>query len=358
MQKHFTIIIVTLLVVIAACKKNTTNTDNNSGGGGTTPPTLVIAPPPAFGYYVVGYMPYYRDPIAIPDAKYRMCNVINYAFATINTSGLAILQTPANLTSTVTKAKANGAKVFISLNGSTTDWKAMAGTSTGITNYIKSIMTMVRQYNLAGVDVDWEFPTTSDGSDVLFANLIKQLSDSCHLDKKYYLTMAVTAGKYAGGIRDAIKPELFAYVDFVNIMAYDDFNTTVPYKQHSDMALATTCLNFWRNTKGLPMDKAVLGTPAYGRPSGITQTGTILTYNSIITTYGGLPNSDSAVVTVSGVNGNNPYTVYYAGMATTKAKAILARNMGNGIMFWEHGQDAINTNSLMKAACDTLGRPY
>ena len=36
--------------------------------------------------------------------------------------------------------------------------------------------------------------------------------------------MAVTAGKYAGGIRDAIKPELFAFVDFVNIMAYDDFN--------------------------------------------------------------------------------------------------------------------------------------
>ena len=41
----------------------------------------------------------------------------------------------------------------------------------------------------------------------------------------YYLTAAVTAGKYAGSIRDAIRTEVFEYIDWFNVMAYDDFST-------------------------------------------------------------------------------------------------------------------------------------
>ena len=45
--------------------------------------------------------------------------------------------------------------------------------------------------------------TTTNGSDQTFTLLMKELSDSCHTNSKYYLTAAITAGKYAGGIRDA-----------------------------------------------------------------------------------------------------------------------------------------------------------
>jgi chitinase len=351
-KKNLLSFVMVTLLLAAACKKTTV-----TGGGDNPPPPPVIEAPPAFGYYVVGYLPSYRDPDLIPAVKYRMCNVVNYAFATINSSGLPVVQTPANLTLTVLRARAQSAKIFISLNGNHTDWRLMATGATGRTNFIKATMDIVRQYGLDGVDVDWEFPTTSDGTDATYTLLMKELSDSCHFNRKYYLTAAVTAGKYAGSIRDAIRSEIFTYVDFLNIMAYDDFNTAAPYKHHSDLALANTCLNYWRNTRGLPAAKCVLGIPAYGRPSGISQTGSILTYSNILT-RGGSPASDSAQVTVGGINGGNPYTVYYNGQPTVKIKAALARTNANGVMFWEKGQDDNGSFSLLKAACDTVGRIY
>ena len=151
---------------------------------------IVITAPSSLGYYVVGYLPNYRLLSDIPDVKFRMTNVVIYAFYAVNGSGT--LTAPASgttLADAVTKSRAN---------------------------------------NLDGVDMDWEYPTTSDGTDITFTALMKELSDTLHRDARYYLSSAITAGKYAGGIRDAIKNEIFPYVDFFNIMAYDDFSTTTP----------------------------------------------------------------------------------------------------------------------------------
>lgn len=321
--------------------------------------TVIQAPPP-FGYYVVGYFPSYRSLADVPDVKFRMTNVVVYAFYGVNSSGtLSAPSSPAaSLAAVATKARGNNARVFLGINDGSGDGKTnfrnMAATATGRTNFIRDVMNVVRAGNLDGVDMDWEFPTTSDGTDITFTALMKELSDSLHRDGRYYLSAAITAGKYAGGIRDAIRNEIFPYVDFFNIMAYDDFSTTVPYRHHSDYTLATVCLNYWLNTRGMPASKTVLGIPAYGRPSGITQSGTILTYKSILA-QGANPLYDSAVVT-SGAFTN--YTIYYNGQYTVKRKAILAKQTANGVMFWEKWQDAADGNSLMKAACDTVGRSY
>ena len=340
----------------------------NATGGATGCATTVtsftytvIQAPPAFGYYVVGYLPSYRSVTSIPDVKFRMTNVVVYAFYAVNTAGT--LSAPSSPASTLVavrdKARANNAKVLLGINDGSgdgkTNFKNMAATAAGRNNFIKDVMNVVRANNLDGVDMDWEFPSTSDGTDATFTLLMKELSDSLHRDGRYYLSAAITAGKYAGGIRDAIRGEIFPYVDFFNIMAYDDFSTSVPYRHHSDYTLATVCLNYWLTTRGMPASKAVLGIPAYGRPSGITQSNTILTYNGILG-QGGNPQYDSAVVTASGYP--SPYTIYYNGQYTTKRKAKLAKDIANGVMFWEKGQDAHDVNSLIKAACDTVGRAY
>jgi GH18 family chitinase len=215
-------------------------------------------------------------------------------------------------------------------------------------------MNKVRQYGFDGVDVDWEFPSTSDGTDLTYTAMMKELSDSLHRDARYYLSAAITAGKYAGGIRDAIRNEIFPFVDFFNIMAYDDFSTTTPYRHHSDFTLAQTCLNYWLTTRGMPSSKCVLGFPAYGRPSGITQTNTVLSYKAILA-QGGNPQLDSAIVTSGGFSN---YTIYYNGQYTVKRKAKLAKDIANGVMMWEKWQDTGDDNSLLKAACDTVGRSY
>jgi len=288
-----------------------------------------------------------------------MCNVVNYAFFGVNSSGLLTVNDGGGtMQAVITKAKNNNAKVFLSINDGSGDGKTnfrnMASTAGGRNNFIKDVMAKVRQYGFQGVDIDWEFPTTTDGTDVSFTSLMKELSDSLHRDAKYYLTAAITAGKYAGSIRDAIRDEVFNYADWFNIMAYDDFSTTTPYKQHSDYTLAVTCLNYWLVTRAMPSQKCVLGFPAYGRPSGITQSGTVLTYKTILT-QGGNSQSDSAIVTAGGFTN---YTIYYNGQPTVKKKAILAKQIANGVMMWEKWQDTPDNTSLLKAACDTVGRIY
>lgn len=320
----------------------------------------VIAPPPAFGYYVVGYFPSYRSLADVPDVKFRMTNVVVYAFYAVNASGgLSAPSAPAaTLTAVRDKARTNGAKVLLGLNDGSgdgkTNFKNMASTPAGRTNFIREVMNAVRANNLDGVDMDWEFPTTSDGTDATFTLLMKELSDSLHRDARYYLSCAITAGKYAGGIRDAVRNEIFPYVDFFNVMAYDDFSTTTPYRHHSDYTLAQTCLNYWLTTRGMPASKCVLGIPNYGRPSGITQSGTVLSLRGILS-QGGNSQLDSAVVSAGGFTN---YTIYYNGQYTAKRKAKLAKDIANGVMFWEKWQDAIDGNSLIKAACDTVGRSY
>jgi GH18 family chitinase len=337
--------------------KNTAGSPTTCNSSATSFTYAVITAPAPFGYYVVGYVPSYRSITSIPDVKFRMTNVVVYAFYGVNASGT--ISAPSSPSSTLTavrdKARANNAKVFLGINdGAAGNFKNMAATAAGRNNFIKEVMNVVRANNLDGVDIDWEFPSTSDGTDVTFTALMKELSDSLHRDGRYYLSAAITAGKYAGGIRDAIRNEIFPYVDFFNVMAYDDFNTTVPYRHHSDYTLATVCLNYWLTTRGMPASKCVLGVPGYGRPSGITQTGTVLTYNGILG-QGGSPQSDSAIVTAGGFTN---YTIYYNGQYTVKRKAKLAKDIANGVMFWEKGQDAHDNNSLLKAACDTVGRSY
>lgn len=348
-QPRYLLLAGIIICFASSCKKTEPAAPPN-------PAPTTIAPPPAFGFYVVGYFPSYRTVASVPDVKFRMCNVINYAFATINSTGSAVLGNSSHLLEVKTKAKANGAKVFLSVSGIAADFKNMAITTIGRTSFISQIMNLVRTYGLDGVDMDWEFPRTDDGTDITYTALMKQLSDSCHTGSKYYLTAAITAGKYAGAVRDAIKSELWQgnYVDWFNIMSYDDFSTTIPYRHHSDYTLANTSINYWITSRGLPAAKAVLGIAGYGRPSGITQTGTVLSFNDILL-QGGNPQSDSAIVTAGGF-GN--YTIYYNGLVTVKKKAMLAKQTANGIMIWEKSHDNHGSNSLLKAVCDTIGRVY
>jgi chitinase len=82
-----------------------------------TPPPASnnITPPPPFGFYVVGYFPSYRDPALVPDQKFRMCNVINYAFANVTSTGGLTVANPSVFSTVISKAKSNNAKIFISM---------------------------------------------------------------------------------------------------------------------------------------------------------------------------------------------------------------------------------------------------
>src|SRR5438552_8742807 len=121
--------LVLLILIVQGCKKDKHDLPDPN------PNPIVIQPPPAFGFYVVGYFPSYRNLADIPDVKFRMCNVVNYAFFGVNSVGTWKV-TNASLTSQViAKAKANGAKAFLSINDGSgvgkNNFRNMASTASG-----------------------------------------------------------------------------------------------------------------------------------------------------------------------------------------------------------------------------------
>ena len=109
-----------IILFLTGCAKN------DSINPPPSPPVSAIKPPPDLGFKVVGYFPSYRDPASIPDVKFRMTNVVNYAFFTINSSGGLVLNSPSVFAAVIAKSKLNNAKIFMSVNGAETDFKNMA----------------------------------------------------------------------------------------------------------------------------------------------------------------------------------------------------------------------------------------
>jgi chitinase len=308
-----------LLLALSSCRK-----DNNLSPSAPTPSpdagarslgTSAIPP----GFKVVAYMPSWAG--AVNQVQYAKITHINYAFVIPTASGgLGAIDNIPKLQSLVSTAHANGVKVSISIggwnDGNDNGFESLAANSGSRTNFVNNIINMVNQYNLDGADIDWEYPDDGASSNN-YSTLMQLLSTALHNQGKL-LTAAVISGDGS-----SIQANVFGYVDFLNLMAYDGEGSN-----HSPYSLATSSLNYWIG-RGLPKAKAVLGVPFYGREP--------YTSYADILAGGGSPNAD----TWNGIG--------YNGIPTIKNKATLALNQGGGIMVWELSQDATGANSLLSA---------
>jgi len=150
---------------------------------------------------------------------------------------------------------------------------------------------------------------------------------------------------------DNITTTSAAQFDWINIMSYDAYGSWSGPGQHSPYSLAVNDFNYWKNTKGVPASKLVIGVPFYGYGWGTygqNGSGNYLAYSTILNTYGGSANSDQVG------SGNN--VIYYNGIPTIKSKAnyVLQQNAG-GIMIWELSQDVSDNRSLLNAIYEVLG---
>lgn len=305
----------------------------------------------------VAYFPSYRTLTAegIPNSKLKMVDVACFAFASINADYTLTVQEPAKLSALVARCKANGVKILISLNGSHSTYAAMTSSSTSRAAFINSLKNIVDNYGLDGVDNDWEYPKTSDNSAAGNTALMKELSAWLHdPEVNKLLTMAITPGKYAGSIRDGIQNECFDYVDWFNVMVYDDYSNDTPGINHSPFALLETAYNYWVGTRKLPRYKFVAGTPVYGRSSGLSK-GIEMSYITILNN-GGDPDANQAQIVSPSYNNGAAFTIYYNGrpLVRQKTRFCIDQKLG-GIMFWEAGQDSQDDRSLIKAAYDEVG---
>ncbi|SHE75132.1 glycosyl hydrolase family 18 protein [Pedobacter caeni] len=275
----------------------------------------------AANFKVIGYVPSWAGEVS--QIQFSKLTHINYAFILpTNSGGFQALENPSKLQALVSAAHASNVKVLVSVggwnDGNDSAFEAFAANSGGRTTFTNNVVNLVNQYGLDGIDIDWEYPDNGSSANN-YSLLMQQLSTAMHNMGKL-LTAAVVS--YNGA---SIQNNVFGYVDFLNIMAYDESGAN-----HSTYNLAVQSLNYWKG-RGLPASKANLGVPFYGRSAN-----EYVDYKTILS-RGGSANSDS----FSGIG--------YNGIPTIKQKTNLAFDQGGGIMIWELSQDATGGNSLLTA---------
>ena len=178
-----------------------------------------------------------------------------------------------------------------------------ASTPTTRANFAQSVVTFLTDYNFDGIDIDWEYPVTRQGSPADYDNypllclaLREAFDGAGHTD---WLITIATAINW----NDRLEPGydlvgMAPHVDWFNMMSYDIYgswdstagaNSDMPYIQNTmDNIFAL----------GIPREKLVMGLAAYGRSTRLADP-------SCYTD--GCPVSGAGLIGCHGEAGNLPY---------------------------------------------------
>jgi chitinase len=225
------------------------------------------------------------------DAKYL--TRINYAFANIQ-GGRMVLGAPADAQNfaqlTALRNVNPRLTVLVSVGGWlwSTSFSDMALTAESRRAFEESVMEFLAQYDLDGLDIDWEYPGLPGAGHPYraedkqnFTALLEELrarfdAEAKRTGRRLYLTIAMGAGDDVLAHTEMRKVE--RYVDTVNLMTYDYYEagsdaTTghhAPlYADPADPKKASSDETVREYEKaGVPAGKILLGVPFYGRAWG------------------------------------------------------------------------------------------
>jgi chitinase len=204
------------------------------------------------------------------------------------------------------KSSNPGLKTLIAVGGWSFDqtrFSYASSTASRRANFAQSVVTFLTNYNFDGIDLDWEYPVTRQGTSTDYANypllceaLRKAFDNAGHPDWLITIATAINWNDRLVPGYDLVG--MAAHVDWFNIMAYDI------YGSWNSKAGANTDMSYIQNTMnnifavGVPREKIVLGLAAYGRS-------TKLTNPSCFTD--GCPVSGAGLSGCHGEGGNLPY---------------------------------------------------
>ena len=127
-------------------------------------------------------------------------------------------------------------------NSSDTAFNAIAANDDLLDNFRDNLEDLIDDYNLGGIDINWQFPEGDDEGD-LFEDLIKEMDDLAD-DEGILLSYVVDTGQDDDETDDGVKDNVLdnSYGDFLNVMALD---TTDDDDLHSSLADAENAIQYW-----------------------------------------------------------------------------------------------------------------
>lgn len=211
-----------------------------------------------------------------------------YAFLEPNNVTFELTITPdddkwmRNFTSTVHAADPR-IKTILSMGGggggSAPIFAAMAANQTTRSVFISSAISTARSYGFDGIDLDWEFPNSTDEM-LHLSSLFKEWrqaieTESCSTPGQTPLILSAAvsyASSFPSPARSYPADAITEYVDFISPMCFDYFGKWTPSATGSQAQLFDKTSNLstshgvasWIDA-GVPPEKLVMGLPVYGR---------------------------------------------------------------------------------------------
>ena len=244
------------------------------------------------------------------------------------------------------------------------------------TNFVQSALRLVREINLNGVDIDWEFPVGPDGGQKIKSspndreNYVLLLSDlrkafdkeEAFCKKHFTVTAAIPSCRWFIEKNDV--KSVIQICDYINLMSYDyygawssttGFNASLYSNPKDPVAWSTDeCIQLYIKN-GIPLEKIVLGLPAYGfawenvldnNIHGLFQNGGSFLGNFDITQLEKLYGNgfedffDESSMQSYRYNPQKKIFVNYPSRNFIKAAAAYAKSHNlAGMMYWEYGHD-------------------
>ena len=307
------------------------------------------------GKIIVGYITYWEE--IMPDPT--LLTHINYAFAHIRSDFESFdIKTSSRLKKVVELKQQNpNLKVLLSIGG----WEAgnfseMAADPVHRVNFAKNCLAAVEKYDLDGIDIDWEYPSSSSAGissspdDIKNFNLvIRDLRIALGSDK------LVTIATYAK-VKYFDLNTLNQYLDFVNIMTYDmgkpPYHNAALYPSSATKYSCDEAVEK-HHQSGMPYEKLVLGIPFYGKE---LNQGESVNYVDIVTSkyskYNKCWDEDAQVPYLADDSGTMIMSYEDEKSAGIKAEYVKSKGL-LGAMYWSiEGDDASWT--LSKALASAL----
>jgi len=144
-------------------------------------------------------------------------------------------------------------------------------------NFSKTTVALFKQYNIDGLDLDWEYPAIEGYPGHKYAAADKEnftaLAKSLRAEMGNNYLLSFAAGGFISYLENAIDwDEVSPQVDFINLMTYDlvsGYSTVTGH--HTPLAgnrpgqeTTERCVN-WLLSKNVPPEKLVIGAAFYAR---------------------------------------------------------------------------------------------